>query len=96
LRKSIYSPGRFTAPFIDCLFDSTGTIESATTLYSIIKMLHQHSLNCECVLLLQLFSAAIGAPFPTEIRGLSTDAALAACFIGEHLQDVEDLLFDLL
>jgi hypothetical protein len=88
--------GAFTAPFIDCLFDSTGTIGSATTLYSIIKIMHQHSLDCECVQLLRLLSIAVGTSFPNEIRELSADTALAARFISEHLKDVEDLLYDLL
>jgi len=88
--------GAFTAPFIDCLFDSTGTIGSATTLYSIIKIMHQHNLDCECVQLLQLLSIAIGTSFPGEFDGLSTDTTSDTCFIEEFLKDVEDLLYDLL
>jgi len=88
--------GTFTIPFIDCVIESTGTVESATILFDIIAALHQHKLDCECIRLLQLFSDAIGAPFLDEINETLSDEALVACFIDEHLKDIEDLLCDLL
>ena len=87
--------GAFTAPFIDCLLDNAGALESVTTLQAIIMTLHAHRLDRECIHLLQLFCTVMGADFPNAISEHTAEETLSAGFIDEYLKDAEDLLYDL-
>jgi hypothetical protein len=86
--------GAYCSNFWDTVFEVSGTLDTVREINDVVKTLHMSENSKEALKLIVAIHDLAGIETPAEILDIQPYPEATKIFIGEFIEDTEDLMYD--
>ena len=86
--------GVCSTPFWDGIYERTVSLDSVKGIQSALDVLHSVGKDIEAMRMIFAIHDLLEMDYPEELDLIVQDEEVASLFIGEFLEDIEDLMYD--